>query len=302
MTNDKELPPQPPTTIYPLAAAALNALGLCDSSSMNEIECALVLLPQSLTQGEILFKAFGRQITYLSGGVVVKSGSNLDPSEHYLLEYLQTHCPTVRSPVPLGFVVVAGLSYFFLTHIPGITLHSRWPSMSEIQKKAIRSQLNDMLLSLRCLPWPPGTPLGSLTDPPTCKDTRNWTRSSGLIFSESEFNDFLLRYPRKRISLSYTTWLRSRLRDDHRVVLTHGDLNPKNIILLDGENGTVSVSGIIDWEMGGWYPEYWESLKALNLRSTDDESDWWNSLPEEINQHVTEIALDSLVERAFSGE
>jgi hypothetical protein len=47
--------------------------------------------------------------------------------------------------------------------------------------------------------------------------------------------------------------------------------------------------------MGGWYPEYWKSLKALNSRGTDDESDWWNSLSEEINQHVAEIALDRLI-------
>jgi hypothetical protein len=75
-----------------------------------------------------------------------------------------------------------------------------------------------------------------------------------------------------------------------------------NIILLDGENETVSVSGIVDWEMGGWYPEYWDALKALNLRGTDDESDWWNSLPEQISQYVAEIALDSFIEYAISGE
>jgi hypothetical protein len=69
-------------------------------------------------------------------------------------------------------------------------------------------------------------------------------------------------------------WPGSRLRDDHRTaVLTPGDLNPIDFILLDGENQTVPVSGIVDWELGGWYPEYWDALKALKLRGTDDESD-----------------------------
>lgn len=43
----------------------------------------------------------------------------------------------------------------------------------------------------------------------------------------------------------------------------HGDLNPKNtmiIIFLGKQDGSVSISGIIDWEMGGWYPEYWDAL------------------------------------------
>lgn len=84
--------------------------------------------------------------------------------------------------------------------------------------------------------------------------------------------------------------------DDHRIVLSHGDLNPKNIILLDERDGSVSISGIIDWEMGGWYPEYWDALKASNVRSTDDESDWWCSLPEQFNRYVSEVAINRLVE------
>ena len=84
--------------------------------------------------------------------------------------------------------------------------------------------------------------------------------------------------------------------DDHRIVLSHGDLNPKNIILLDERDGSVSISSIIDWEMGGCYPEYWDALKALNVRSTDDESDWWCSLPEQFNRYVSEVAINRLVE------
>jgi thiamine kinase-like enzyme len=78
--------------------------------------------------------------------------------------------------------------------------------------------------------------------------------------------------------------------------LSHGDLNPKNIILLDEQDGSVSVSGIVDWEMGGWYPEYWDALKALHVRSTKDESDWWCSLPEQFNQYVSEVAINNLIE------
>ena len=81
----------------------------------------------------------------------------------------------------------------------------------------------------------------------------------------------------------------------------HGDLNPKNtmiIIFLGKQDGSVSISGIIDWEMGGWYPEYWDALRTLNIRSTDDESDWWCSLPEQlnINRYVSQVAINHVVE------
>lgn len=297
-------PLQKPTIIYPLAPAVRDALGLSESCSIPEQDRALNHFPKFLQDGNILFQAFRRQVTLLPGctSIVVKSGPALDPSEHPLLEYLQKYCPTVRSPKPLGFVVMNGVSYFFMTHVPGVTLYSRWPTLNASQKKMVANQLNDMLLALRAVPWSPGTPLGSIASPHICKDTRKWTRSSGVIYSEAEFNNFLLRCPRQGFSTSYVTWLHSRLRHDHRIVLTHGDLNPKNIILLDGARDTVSISGVVDWEMGGWYPEYWDSLKALNTRGPDDDSDWWISLPEPINQHVAEVALDTFIEAVISGE
>ncbi|KAF8055452.1 kinase-like protein, partial [Lyophyllum atratum] len=289
-------PPPTPQLIHPLVGSALTALGLSERCSLGDIELSLTQLSQTLEGGETLHKLFGRQITCLDGRVVVKSGPNVDPAEYCLLAYLQKHCPGVRAPEPLGFVVLGHQSYLFMSRIPGVTLYSRWPSMSDIQKESVCSQLDAMLSDLHSLSWTPGTPLGSLTAPHTCKDARLSTRTSAAINSESEFNDFLLRNPREHISTSYMKWLRTYLVDDHRIVLSHGDLNPKNIILLDGKDDSISVSGIIDWEMGGWYPEYWDSLKALNVRGTDDESDWWCSLPSQLNRYTTEVAVDRLIE------
>lgn len=238
----------------------------------------------------------GRQIIGLNSNVVVKCGWDVDPAEHYLLEYLHIHCPTMRSPEPLGFFVLDHQLHLFMTRIKGVTLHSRWPSMTLSQKTSVCSKLDAMLTDLHAIPWTPGVPLGSLIPPHICKDARLYVRTSGPIYNEAEFNDFLLRTPLKSISSSYLKWLRSCLRDDHQIILSHGDLNPKNIILLDEQDGNVSISGIIDWEMGGWYPEYWDALKALNVRSTNDESDWWCNLPEQLNRYVSEVAINHLVE------
>lgn len=40
-------------------------------------------------------------------------------------------------------------------------------------------------------------------------------------------------------------------------MLTHGDLNTANIMVPDGH-----VSGIIDWEHAGYYPDWWEYVNA----------------------------------------
>jgi len=61
--------------------------------------------------------------------------------------------------------------------------------------------------------------------------------------------------------------------------LHHGDLDPRNMLVVDSSDGGVCLSGIIDWEASGFYPEYWEHLTAPNTRDTGDESDWWTHLP-----------------------
>lgn len=47
-------------------------------------------------------------------------------------------------------------------------------------------------------------------------------------------------------------------RSGHKVVFTHGDVNMRNIMV----NKDGALCGIVDWETGGWYPEYWDYTKA----------------------------------------
>jgi aminoglycoside phosphotransferase (APT) family kinase protein len=58
------------------------------------------------------------------------------------------------------------------------------------------------------------------------------------------------------------------LPDTARICLTHGDLNLANILVLRSPDGSqISVSGIVDWEQAGWYPDYWEYCKAHDRRT-----------------------------------
>lgn len=44
----------------------------------------------------------------------------------------------------------------------------------------------------------------------------------------------------------------------HKTVLTHSDLSPRNILIQRNQ-----IVAIVDWEMAGFYPAYWEYVKAL---------------------------------------
>jgi hypothetical protein len=56
-------------------------------------------------------------------------------------------------------------------------------------------------------------------------------------------------------------------RRGHKIVFTHADLNPRNILVdkvirADGSYGWV-VTGIVDWATSGYYPDYWDYTKAM---------------------------------------
>lgn len=73
---------------------------------------------------------------------------------------------------------------------------------------------------------------------------------------------------------SYISLLRTLISETlqgHRApsgVFTHGDLQSKNILVSrigtkdDGSGSGEFKITIIDWEIAGWYPDYWEFCNA----------------------------------------
>lgn len=60
------------------------------------------------------------------------------------------------------------------------------------------------------------------------------------------------------------TEYRAKLDDNVRVVLTHGQLSPANILVgyPDGDtHGNPQIMAIIDWSMAGWMPLHWENCE-----------------------------------------
>ena len=49
-------------------------------------------------------------------------------------------------------------------------------------------------------------------------------------------------------------------------VFTHGDLTPRNIMVDQGY-----ITGVIDWEYSGWFPDYWE---YANIMKPSRDFDW----------------------------
>lgn len=75
-------------------------------------------------------------------------------------------------------------------------------------------------------------------------------------------------------------------RAGHKIVFTHADLNMRNLLVKDGR-----ISGIVDWENAGWFPEYWEYTKChFGVRI----SKRWLKMIEEVfeNKYESELGIE----------
>ncbi|KAL3473435.1 kinase-like domain-containing protein [Aspergillus californicus] len=71
----------------------------------------------------------------------------------------------------------------------------------------------------------------------------------------------------------------------HRNTFTHGDLHAHNI-LVDNEG---HLSGFLDWESGGWYPEYWDFTTAMRYAKDS----WWYQVSYWLGGHQYMQELES---------
>lgn len=215
-------------------------------------------------------------------GIVVKATRCLDDyTEYTALQYLRQHKPTIPAPRPLGFVKIGSISLIFMTHMPSKTLETVWHELDYNQKVSISDQLNAILEDLRSLPHATGF-LGGVAGE-GCKDARRQLRKSDKpITTLDEFEDFLFTspFPGGAVFVELLRQLSPMSSASlPRVVFTHGDLQPHNI-LVDMVGKKYVVSGLLDWEYSGFYPEYYEAVRSTNCLAPNELNDWYLFLPE----------------------
>lgn len=169
---------------------------------------------------------------------------------------------------------------FLMTRLPGCEVGQVYKSLSPEAKATFIKEIKTYLNLIRQWesPWGEekvcsiiGGPIRSIRVPNNLvgpcdagQELHNYLLSPARnsFDSEEEYEEHLKR-ARK---------LRSLQRPG--VKFTHGDLKRHNI-LVDNEG---HVTGFIDWESAGWYPEFWEYTTAM--RYVLKNSGWWDVLME----------------------
>lgn len=223
-----------------------------------------------------------------TAGTVVKAVRRVhDYTEYTTLQYLQQHRPSIPAPKPLGLVRMSGISLIFMTHMPSTALGEVWHKLDGDQKNSIREQLDSIFKDLRSIPYN-GLSLGGVVGE-GCKDLRrHLRRSEKPITTVEEFEDFLYSSPRPGgqvfVDLLHQVSPSSDSLSSLKIVFTHGDLRADNLVvdMVDGTN-RYAVSGLLDWEYGGFYPEYYEAIRCTNCLTPYEEDDWYIYLPDRIS-------------------
>ncbi|KAF2453051.1 hypothetical protein BDY21DRAFT_367286 [Lineolata rhizophorae] len=251
-----------------------------------------------LGESAILFRhpVGGTVVLDCKPGIVVKVTPNSkDLTEYTTLQYLETVHPYIPAPRPSGAAKVGRYCLFFMSRIDGSTLEEVWPKLNHALKCSVQDHLNSALLKMRPLRRSEDQQLGGVAGE-RCKDLRRHVRvSDHPILTAKEFEDFQFSNPHYG-SDEYIRFLRSLsppLADS--CVFTHGDLRPENIMVNITEESCI-LTGIIDWEFSGFYPDYQEAIKVTNSLAPNERSDWFDYLPDCISprHHSRRWLLDRL--------
>ncbi|KAK4642857.1 hypothetical protein QC761_401200 [Podospora bellae-mahoneyi] len=245
-------------------------------------------------KGNEIYNFFGNRViktTTPSGvalAVKVKPPKGFDRSEADMMQYAATNgilAPNVRGVYDviahrlLARVMVSEL-------VPGVSLDQAWHDLTPGEQSSIKEQLRTQLTRMRACKQPF---IGRLDRQPAQNlyDSIGTTKL-GPFDSEEQFDEWCLARVNGN---ALTKWKWKRFVEKERrassgsFVLTHGDLTPRNIMVKDGQ-----ITGIIDWERSGFYPEYAEYAFAMKLCHSHEE--WWIPVLKELLQPCSKERLE----------
>ena len=180
-------------------------------------------------------------------------------AESDTIEFVKTHCPDI--PVPE--VIVSWIdhdwsrSFTLIKRVAGKTLDERWPSLTSTQRSEITQKIVEYC-----------TKLAKVTSPhyqsATGKGVRDAHLAPAAPDSHPSWKPLLLR---PMSADGFTQFLRQRTGDDvqdkmplvgENFLFFHADLGPTNIMISED----AEITGILDWELAGFFPKFWIPLKV----------------------------------------
>lgn len=225
--------------------------------------CPAPTTPGDLPPNELIITILDKQgsriVIQYNFLFVIKSGGGVRPAEAEALK-LVSDCTSV--PVPELFLSTFSPNHgsIHMSLIPGTPLEEKWDELDEAKKEFVCRQTWDLISKIREIPRSKElqngpyqcSADGSLSEDPMLADLDR--QSPKALMSDHDVRNRIyeryLHFGGKR----YEGKLLDMLPLSEASVFTHADIAPRNI-MADEQN---IITGILDWELAGWYPDYWE--------------------------------------------
>ena len=186
------------------------------------------------------------------------------------LESEKKHLDLVKAnttaPVPHAYEHYKSeeFEHLVMEKMPGTTLENAWPTLSTAERESIADQVVDFIGEL-----------GNLQSPVI--------QAALLIDNPSEPGSAVLNCERFKGSIGNNPQIAAYVRERSAVlegqpnVFTHGDLDWSNIMVADKR-----VCGIVDWEVSGYFPPYWEWITVKRFADGLPKESWFSLLEERL--------------------
>lgn len=236
-------------------------------------------------------KGSGAKVRYIGHKQLIKFQCH--PTEFEAMEFVRQN---TTIPIPKVFGVynrTDGSQDLVMELVPGKTLNVTWQTLTPEQKTSLVTELAGYLLQLRGLQPPKEGFVGSLMLG-SGYDHRLGGRRFGPFESIAVFHKFVRRDD------SMDLWAFDKdvtnvhnKSNSYVTKFTHADMSPENIMVKNGK-----ITGIIDWEFGGWFPEYWEYTK-MYFGWRPYREDFYHEMDKVLTTYPQELAAGKAILKAY---
>ncbi|KAH8703839.1 kinase-like domain-containing protein [Talaromyces proteolyticus] len=270
---------------------------------------SIILDPGDLQRANDLCPGkMGARIVFADSDMVVKFGYGVRLGEAEALHLASTRT-TIATPRLLSAYILDGFGYIVMSYEAGEPLQQYWDRVSKAEQNRILENLRDYVNQMRDIQ---GDFIGGLDRSP-CRDGifeagyGDYTRYCyGPYPSEESFDEGIVQALRDRLpsevlerehdiesnffNSEYMLYQTVRGLKNHKIVFTHADLHPGNIIVRT--DGTIVL---LDWGLAGFWPEYWEFYRAMH------NSPWRASWDRMVEKFIPPFYVEySVIKRVFA--
>ncbi|KIL64975.1 hypothetical protein M378DRAFT_77523 [Amanita muscaria Koide BX008] len=242
-------------------------------------------------------------VIQLTSHTMLKKGPHNILNEAEAMRFIRARTNIPVPDVLDTWAINEDYAYLVMERVEGVPLRDVFQKLSPAQKRTIAHELKAFVDQMRAIVVPqshnPGTTGIASVKGGTFREDRFDDEYMGPFEDERAYHDWRVSVVQafyqptmeNQPTMERLKIIRKELQDDHDIVFTHGDLNPGNILIKVLGDGDAHIVAVLDWEMAGWRPAYWEYVKCLHCMGGCD-TEWGEFVGMVLQKYEKEKALD----------